>query len=55
MVLNEKQQELINQIDLIDTSNSNEFLKIIFTGSAGTGKTTTIIEAIKKIKEKKLK
>jgi len=51
--LNDDQKKLLDEIDKI--GETEEFLKIIFTGSAGTGKTTTIIEAIKKIQDKKLK
>jgi len=54
-LLNEDQKKLINEIDKIQDPKQTEFLKIIFTGSAGTGKTTTIIEAIKRIKAKNLK
>jgi len=51
-LLNENQKKFIDKIDEIE--ESQEFLKLIFTGSAGTGKTTAIIEAIKRIKAKKL-
>ena len=58
IVLNDDQKKLLEVIDTIEETNivdPQNLLKIIFTGSAGTGKTTTIVEAIKKIKEKKLK
>jgi len=53
ITLNEDQLKLINEIKNIE--ERTEPLKIVFSGSAGTGKTTTIISALELLQNKKCK